>query len=264
MKHPRLVWFLAGLVCWACAAVCIRNALYLGGSDPTWDRISEAGVMRVCMEAAYPPFGMTDAAGAFSGFDVDLANELAGRWGVRAEFVNVHFDGLYDALLAGKCDMILSALPYDETLTEDVIYSPSYFNAGLLLAVRQEERRIRGVNQLGGKRVAVELGSAAELEARHHLEQGRIPLEIVTCPGAQEALQALHDGEVDAAIADSVNVYHFARESGGIRYIKRFLSDEQYVIAVRPGSGYTWKRIADELARLTRQGFLKTLQQRWF
>ena len=86
----------------------------------------------------------------------------------------------------------------------------------------------------------------------------------MTYRGAIEALTALRDGEVDAAIADSVNVYHFARDPGGIRYVKRFLSDEQYVIALRPGSGYTWKRLADEIARLTRQGFFKTLQARWF
>lgn len=260
----RLTWLLAGLVCWVFAGAAIRNLWFQRVSDPTWDRMKASGRMRVCMEAAYPPFGMVDAAGTFSGFDVDLARELASRWGLQAEFVNLHFDGLYDALLADKCDLILSALPHDETLTEDVLYSPSYFNAGLLLAVRQDERRIRGVNQLGGKKVSVELGSAAELEARRHLEQGRIPLEIVTFPGAQEALQALHDGQVDAAIADSVNVYHFARDPGGIRYVKRFLSDEQYVIALRPGSGYTWKRLADDIARLTRQGFFKTLQQRWF
>ena len=264
MTRRRLMWLLSGLVCWTFALVSIRNLWFQRSSDPTWDRMSASDTMRVCIEAAYPPFGMVDAAGNFSGFDVDIARELATRWGLQVEFVNLHFDGLYDALLADKCDLILSALPHDETLTEDVLYSPSYFNAGLLLAVRQDERRIRGVNQLGGKSVGVELGSAAELEARRHLEQGRIPLEIKTYPGAIEALTALRNGEVDAAIADSVNVYHFARDPGGIRYVKRFLSDEQYVIALRPGSGYTWKRLADEIARLTRQGFFKTLQARWF
>lgn len=264
MNRHRLLWLLAGLVCWTFALVTIRRVWFQRASDPTWDSMRASGRMRVCMEAAYPPFGMVDAAGTFSGFDVDLARELAARWSLQVEFVNLHFDGLYDALLADKCDVILSALPHDETLTEDVLYSPSYFNAGLLLAVRQDERRIRGVNQLGGKKVGVELGSSAELEARRHLEQGRIPLQIVTYPGAIEALTALREGEVDAAIADSVNVYHFARDPGGIRYVKRFLSDEQYVIALRPGSGYTWKRLADEVARLTRQGFFKALQARWF
>jgi ABC-type amino acid transport substrate-binding protein len=183
---------------------------------------------------------------------------------VGVEFINVHFDGLYDALLSGKCDLLASALPYDETLTEDVLYSPSYFNAGLVLAVRQDERRIRGVNGLGGKRVGVELGAASDLEARRLRDQGRIPLQITPSPSAEEALQALAAGEVDATIADSVSVYRFANDPGGIRYFKRFLTDEQLVMAMRPNSGYLWKRIADELARMHKDGFLEGLQQRWF
>jgi ABC-type amino acid transport substrate-binding protein len=216
------------------------------------------------MDAAYPPFEVQDSSGRFAGYDVDLAEELAARWGVGAEFVNVHFDGLYDALLAGKCDVVLSALPYDETVTEDVLLSPSYFNAGLLLALPEDEMRIRSVNSLDGMRVAVETGAFAHLEARRLQEQARIALQIVPLPTAQEALQAVAAGDVDAAIADSVSVYESATDPGGIRYLERFLTDEQYVIAMRPDSGYLWKRIADELARMHKDGFLERLQDEWF
>jgi len=145
-----------------------------------------------------------------------------------------------------------------------VLYSPSYFNAGLLLAVCQDELGIRSPNRLAGKKVGVELGTSAHLEARRLREQARIPLELLTFSSAQEALQALVDGAVDAVIADSVSVYQFARDPGGIRYLKKFLTDEQYVLAVRPHSGYLWKKIADELARMKKGGLLKSLQAKWF
>jgi len=215
------------------------------------------------MDASYPPFGVQDAEGRFVGYDVDLVEALAERWGVRSHFTSVHFDGLYDALLAGKCDLLASALPYDETLTEDVLYSPSYFNAGLLIAVPRDGRRIHGPNGLAGARVGVELGTEAHLEARRIREQARIPLETVTFPSAEEALESLHQGSVAAVLADSVSVYKFARTSGGISYVERFLTDRQYVLALRPDSGYLWKRTADDLARLKREGFLDTLQHRW-
>jgi ABC-type amino acid transport substrate-binding protein len=257
-------WLLLGLYCWLLAAKSIRNTWFTRPSDPTWDQIQRSGVLRVGMDATYPPFGLQDATGDFSGYDVDLVEELARRWGLRAEFVNISFDGLYDALLTGKCDVLVSALPYDETLTEDVLYAPSYFNAGLLLALPEDDRRTQSVNSLGNKKVGVALGTSAHLEARRLVEEARIPLEIVTFSSALDALLALHAQEVDAVIGDSVSVYAFAHEPGGIRYLKRFLSDEQYVMAMRPGSGYLWKRIADELARMKKDGFLLGLQERWF
>jgi len=262
--HWRWLWLVLAVGCWALAGWHIYRAWFRQGTDPTWQRMQQGGVVRACLEAAYPPFEMQDAEGHFSGYDVDLMQELARRWGIRVEFVNVHFDGLYDALLADKCDLVISALPHDEALTEDVLYSPSYFNAGLLLAVRQDERRIRSLNQLKGKKVSVELGAASDLEARRLRDEARIPLQIVPFASADEALQALTAGEVDAAIADSVTTYRFAQDAGGIRYFKRFLTNEQYVMGLRPGSGYLWKRIADELARMKKDGFLQELQQRWF
>jgi ABC-type amino acid transport substrate-binding protein len=262
--RQRWLWAVLALACWALAARIAYNAWFRRSTDPAWERIQQSGVVRVCMEAAYPPFEVLDGEGRFSGYDVDLVQELARRWGVRVEFVNLHFDGLYDALAADKCDLVISALPYDETLTEDVLYSPSYFNAGLLLTVRQDERRIRSLSGLTGKNVGVELGAASDLEARRLLEEARLAIQIVTFPSASAALEALASGEVDAAIADSVSVYRFARDPGGIRYFKRFLTNEQYVMALRPDSGYLWKRIADELVRMKKDGFLEALQQRWF
>lgn len=263
-RWEQWLWLLVAAACWLLAMRMIRDAWFHRATDPTWEQMQQNGVVRVCMDASYPPFGVQDASGSFHGYDVALMEELARRWGVGAQFINIHFDGLYDALLAGKCDLILSALPYDETLTEDVLYSPSYFNAGLLLAVREDERRIRGVGGLADRKVGVELGTTAHLEAQRLLEQARIPVQIVTFAGAEQALQGLQAGEVDAVIADSVSVYQFARASGAIRYLKKFLSNEQYVMAVRPNSGYLWKRIADELARMKRERLLEALQDRWF
>ncbi len=260
----RWLWAALAVLCWGLAGRAIYNGWFRQGTDPTWARMRQSGVVRVCMEAAYPPFEVQDAEGRFSGYDVDLMQELARRWGIGTQFINVHFDGLYDALLTDKCDLVVSALPYDETLTEDVLYSPSYFNAGLLLSVRQDERRIRSLSGLTGKNVGVELGAASDLEARRLLEEARLAINIVKFPSAGEALQALAGGDVDAAIADSVSVYRFARDPGGIRYFKRFLSDEQYVMALRPDSGYLWNRIVDELVRMKKDGFLEALQQRWF
>jgi ABC-type amino acid transport substrate-binding protein len=263
-RRERLFWLLLAVCCWLLALRLIIKTWFPANTDPTWEQIQDSGVVRVGMDAAYPPFEVQDETGRFSGYDVDLAEELATRWGVRAEFINIHFDGLYDALLAGKCDLLISALPYDETLTQNVLYSQSYFNAGLLLVVREDERRIRSTGDLAGKKVGVELGASAHLEARRLHEQGRIPLQILPFPISHQVLEALLAGEADAAIVDSVSVYRFARDPGGVRYLKSFLTDEQYVIAMRPNSGYLRKRIADQLAQMKAEGSLQTLQDKWF
>ena len=112
------------------------------GSPDALERVLETGVLHVGMDASYPPFETVDGEGNLVGFDVDLARQLAARLGaahgtqVRVEFVaNLPYDGLYDALAAGRVDVVASALYVDPLRMDEVAYSTASFNAGQVLVV---------------------------------------------------------------------------------------------------------------------------------
>ena len=65
------------------------------------------------------------------------------------KLVNIGFDGLYDALLARRADIIISGLPYDPRWTEDVAYTANYFNAGQILVTRTGGASVNEVDDLG-------------------------------------------------------------------------------------------------------------------
>jgi polar amino acid transport system substrate-binding protein len=230
--------------------------------DETWERIQSEGLMRIAMDASYPPFEYIDEEGNLVGYDVDLANELGRRFGVDVEFVIISFDGLYDALRVERVDLILSALPFDLRLTEDVVYSHSYFNAGQMLVVLDGEADIGGVDDLRGKRVGVEWGSMGDVEARQLLR--RMEFELLPYAGPTEALTALTDGAVDATITDAVSAYQFSRDEGGIKIVGPPVTDEPYVIATRLNSFVLQERINEAILELSASGFLDELRTRWF
>lgn len=232
------------------------------GKDETWERIQDEGLIRVAMDASYPPFEFIDEGGEVVGYDVDLAWELAGRFGVDVEFVIISFDGLYDALRVGRVDLIISALPFDSRLTEDVVYSHSYFNAGQVLVVRQTESGIVGVEDLPGKRVGVEWGSMGDVEARQLLR--RMEFDLLPYAAPEEALAALDGGELDAAITDVVSTYQFSREQGGISIVGPPVTEDPYVMATRPKSFVVQERVNEAILELSASGFLDELRLRWF
>ena len=53
--------------------LALRSGALFGERDRTWARIQREGVLRVGMDASYPPFEVVDAEGRFFGYDVDLA-----------------------------------------------------------------------------------------------------------------------------------------------------------------------------------------------
>ena len=180
---------------------------------------------------------------------------------MEVKFVNITFDGLYDSLQVGKVDVIISALPYDPLLTQDVAYSYSYFNAGQALVVREGEEGIGGVEDLEGRTVGLELGSMGDLEARR-LEQ-RMTLTRRAYITPQEALEAVKVGEVDAAIADLVSAYEFRREEGGLRIVAQ-VTDDPYVIAVPFEAPILLAEVNEAIVEWREDGFLERLKERWF
>lgn len=263
-RNQRLRWVVgSGAVIVLLVAVALGALVRRGGDDGTLERVRASGQLRVGLDASFPPFESLDAAGSVVGLDADLARAIATTLGAEPVFVNVGFDGLYDALLVGRVDAIISGLPYDSRRTQDVIYSDSYFNAGQLLLVRADDVSPAGSESLSGRTVAVEWGSLADMEARR-LKQGADGMETLPQPTAQEALSALVNGQADAAIADAVSVYQFVGEDRGQVRIVETLTDEPYVIATRSRSRRLAEAIDEALIELRESGALDMLLAKWF
>jgi len=230
--------------------------------DETWEHIQQQGVMRVGMDASYPPFEDIDEEGKLIGYDVELTHELGRRFGVEVEFVIISFDGLYDALLVERIDLIISALPFDLRLTEDTAYSYSYFNAGQVLVVGENQDGIISVDNLAGRSVGVELGSMGDVEARQLLRT--MEFELVPYRTPEEALTMLKEGQVDATIMDVVSTYQFIREQGGVKIVGSPVTDDPYVIAMPLKSRILQERINEAILELSATGFLDQLRVEWF
>ncbi|MBC7263433.1 MAG: amino acid ABC transporter substrate-binding protein [Chloroflexi bacterium] len=231
--------------------------------DPTWERIQRQGVMRVGMDASYPPFEVQLQDGSYQGYDVDLAREIGSRLGVGVEFVNVHFDGLYDALRTGKFDLIISALPYDRFLTRDVLYSYSYFNAGQVILEREGESSVQSLSDLDGRRVGVELGSAGHERLRTLQREKGVALQLTPFTTPEEARDALLNGEVDVVVVDAITAYEFVGR-GGVQIVEGILlTDEPYVIAVTLQSPILLEKVNGILVQLREECVLDALRERW-
>jgi polar amino acid transport system substrate-binding protein len=73
--------------------------------------ISSAGKLVFCSDITYPPEesykqGTTTPEGS----DIDIGNYIAEKMGVKARFDNTGFDGIIAALLAKKCDAVISGM----------------------------------------------------------------------------------------------------------------------------------------------------------
>ncbi len=251
------------------AAIVLLIALAIGllarqrvSREDAWQQIKVSGVMRVAMDAAYPPFEWVDSEGVYHGLDAELARKLAERWGVEAGFVNVAFDGLYDALFVRKADLILSALPYDALMTRDVIYSQPYVAGGQVIVVPVAQQGIEMALHLSGRVVAVELGAEGHaLLSRLNRDSG-LAVEILALNDLTAAVAALQDGVAAALVCDRIDALALTA-TGQVRIAGDPLTVDPYVIAVRADSPALARELDAALVDFSSDGTLSQLEERW-
>ena len=254
LPRPLLYLILALLI-----LIPVLWFLLAARDDGTLADIQRRGTLRVGLDASFPPFETIDEQGQIVGLDVDLAREIAVDLGVQVELVNIGFDGLYDALLARRADIIISGLPYDPRWTEDVAYTHNYFNAGQVLMARRDSSTIATVEDVAGRTVAVEWGSQADMEGRRLAEEME-GITLLRQPTAADALAALSAGQAQAAIVDGVTAHSPA--AGDLRLVT-YLTDEWYAAAVHIESRELLAAVNQTLARLEESGQIAEIQARW-
>jgi polar amino acid transport system substrate-binding protein len=256
MKKPTYSLLLTALLLLACAGC--------RSSDRALDRILEAGVLRVGMDASFPPFEYVDGEGNLAGFDVDLARAVADHLGVEAQFVaNLPYDGLYDALTTQRVDVVISALYVDPTRMARFAYSASYFNAGHVLVTGETTTDIEAMEDLAGRTLAVTFGSEGDVAARTW-NRRLADLTILPCDTPVQALDQVASGQADAALVDHVSALARTGAGTGLQVVGDPVTDEPYAIAVWGENRRLLRAINDALEHLEEDGTLEALKIRWF
>lgn len=196
------------------------------GAD-SWQQITQRGTLRVGLDPTYPPFENLDGDD-LSGIDIDLMRALGEEIGLEIQFDFIGYDGLYDALLTGRVDVLASALIVDETRTKEFAYSQSYFNAGQVLVVAANSQ-VESMADVDA--VAVELGAAGHVVATQ--EQQLRDLTILTYGTADEALNALLTGEAAAALTDSISAGLYLVSQPELTVADEAVTVEPYALVTR-------------------------------
>ena len=165
--------------------------------------------VKVGMSGRYFPFTFSKKD-VLQGFEVDVWNEIAKRSDYKVEYVTASFSGLFGMLEAGHIDTIANQITITEARTAKYAFSVPYVIDGVQITVRKGRDDIQGLDDLKGKKVAVNLGSNFEQVLRKHDVNKEI--NIVTYDTGIEQDVAL--GRADAFVMDRVSSVQLIKEAG--------------------------------------------------
>jgi polar amino acid transport system substrate-binding protein len=147
----------------ALAAVVALLSLGLPAQADTLDDIRQAKKIRIAIDLAIPPFGMTDDKLQPAGSDVDVARLLAKDLGVELEIVTTTGPTRIPLLQTGKADLVISTLSITPERAKVIDFSLPYADH-LSVVAALKTLPIKDMADLDGKKVAVVRGTTQDTD----------------------------------------------------------------------------------------------------
>lgn len=224
------------------------------------DKAAKTGRLTVGMRDFLPGVAL-NSGGRWSGFEVDLATEIAKALGVPASGITFRATSREERpklLARGDLDLVVSTYSINES--DDVTFAGPYYLAHVDVLVK-DGSPILSAADLKGKRVCQPAGSGSVRTL-----QGRVgqltPVPVATYT---DCMNKLLSGEVDAVPGDDLVLAGFGnRESVGYKVLGLKLTDERYAVALKKGDGRTCKAVQGVIADLYRSGAMSRLLDRHF
>lgn len=217
----------------------------------------------VAHDVNFPPFEFLQDD-AYTGFDLDLMNEIANVANFKIEYRPMDFNGIIPALQANQVDMSIAAMTIKPEREEVIDFSTPYFRTGLVLAVKPENNDIVNPEDLKGKTIAVKIGTSGDAYIRELPYADEI--NISTFDSNNDTYLAVINGNVDATINDDSTLrYYIASEGPGtLKIVGELLTGDDYGIAVPSGQTATLEAINAALLELAENGKYDELYEKWF
>jgi cyclohexadienyl dehydratase len=172
-------------------------------------RIRAAGALRVGTTGDYTPFSLLQPDGGYAGADIDMAQDLAARLGVRIEWVPTVWVDLLDDFLAGRFDIAMGGVTVTPARAEKAFFSLPTFIDGKRPLCRVEDRdRFTSVAAIDrpGVRVIANPGSANEAFAKANFARATVTIH----PDNTTVFLEIVAGRADVMVTDGLEADHQA------------------------------------------------------
>ena len=235
-------------------------------SAPAADyQLVTSGMLTICADAPFAPFVIENPSSPahYSGFDVDLIQEVADRLGLRLTVVVVDFKSMVSgaAMVAGKCDFGATAITITEERKASIDFSDPYFESAQSL-LAPADSGVASLADLAGKRIGVQSGTTGKDLAAAHAPKNA---KLIDYASDTEMWQALQDGDIDAIVEDFPVTKMHEQDNPAFKVVATYPTDEEYGFAFAKGEkAELLKAMNEQLAEIRTDGTYFKIYGKYF
>ena len=210
----------------------------------------------------YPPLGFTEN-GIVSGFDIDIAKEVADRLGVEAVFQIIDWDAKVLELNSKSIDVIWNGLTITTEREKEILFSKPYFDNRIVILTKAGSS-VNTIADLAGLKVGVELQSSGQGALEKSSVFANVK-EMVKYSTMTEAILDLNAGGIDVIVADEIYArYAVSKNPSNYRIANEVFNSENYGIGFRLADKALRDKIDKIIDEIAADKTGSALSKKWF
>lgn len=224
----------------------------------TLNEIKDKGEMTYALTGAYPPFNYIDESGEVVGFDIDIANAIAEKLGIRAKPITTQWDGIIGGLKSKRFDTIIGSMAITEDRLKEISFTNPYYYDGAQFFARKD-LNLDSISDLKEGKVGVVTGTTFQKE----LEGMSNITEVLQFESDIENFIAAADGRSDGLVTSRF-VGLKAPEKYNLVAVGPLLYTEDIGIGVRKDDEEFLEALNNALEEIINDGTYEEISNKWF
>ena len=230
------------------------------------ESIKSAGVIKIGTDSSYPPNEFLAADGkTVEGFEVDLFNTVAQKFGVKAEWQSADFGSIITGVLGKKYDAGVSSFTINDERKQQVTMV-SYFKAGTQWATAKGNPKGVDPDNACGKTVAVQANTVQDTDDLPVRQKkcGSNKINVLKYKLQDQATNAVVSCKADAMLADSPIVAYAAKQTNGkLETLGDIYEAAPYGIVIPKDQTEFGQAIVEALNQMNADGSYKAALEKW-
>jgi len=264
----------AGIIAVAATSLSVSLTTFSYAGEAL-DRVMSAGILKVATDANWPPMSFLDENGEMTGFDVQVAHEVATRLGVDAEFVTPQWIVITAGNWNGRWDISVGSMSPTTERARVLSFPGIYYYTPAVFAVHSDSSAEK-VSDLEGKVIGATQASVYEQYMNKDLEidaDGVPDFTYDVTAGELKAYESTTTAMDDIRLGDGVRLdgilaglptFKVAIENNyPVKVIDGPVFYEPLAVAIDKGDEEFNTRIASIIQDMHADGTLTQLSMKW-
>ncbi|BCP53255.1 amino acid ABC transporter substrate-binding protein [Kaistia sp. 32K] len=254
-------------------AAALLLAPGLAQAGETLDRVLSTKVLNNVVVDNYPPFTFIDKDNQLAGFDIDVAQAVGDKLGVKVVNSVPGWEVITAGRWAKRWDVCICSITPTTDRATVLDFIVQYYSSPAVLIVHKDETAIKSVADISGKQVGVGSGSSYEayLDKTITIPGEKTiafpfndPIKVPSNETVNFQNLALGPGvRLDAIVANIATAKGLIDAGAPLKIVGEPLFGEPNWIAVDKGDAEWNAKVVETIEALRADGTLKAISEKW-